>query len=252
LRHLWRALEKNLCCRLFRRGRQRTCQEPSVTGRGRSSGRRFDRDHSVTTQAIFFLSQLGGTNGAAYAHATHYEPVPVDAFRALLSRVPEPVVRAATFVDIGSGMGRAVLAASECSFKQVLGVELSPALHAIAQTNLTNARNFSVRCRDIRVCCGDARRARFPRGNLVVFLFNPFDDEVLRSVLDRILASRSEHDEVLLLYHVPVHRDVLIEYDSETIAELKDGLVARLRRSQARRDPSASRRSAESRPPQSR
>jgi SAM-dependent methyltransferase len=225
-------------------------REPSgVTGTGRASGRSFDRDHGVTTQALFFLSQLGSADGPAHAHATHYEPVPVQAFRALLSHVPEPFARGAAFVDIGSGMGRAVLLASEYPFKQVLGIELSPALHAVASTNLSRARNFTARCRDLRLHCGDARRARLPKGDLVVFLFNPFDDEVLRCVLDRIVLSRSEQDTVILLYHVPVHRDVLLEYRGETIAEGTDQLVVGLggrafRRCLRRRGLFASKRSA--------
>ncbi|MBV8066403.1 MAG: class I SAM-dependent methyltransferase [Candidatus Eremiobacteraeota bacterium] len=200
---------------------------PRVTGNGRAAGRRFDRDHGVTTQALFFLSQLGDAGGPAYARATHYEPVPVRSFRALLSHVPEPFLRTSVFVDVGSGMGRAVLLASEYPFKQVLGIELSPSLHAIAQTNLSSAADIPTRCRDVRLRCGDARRARFPKGDLVIFLFNPFDDEALRCVLDRILSSRSDWDEVLLLYYVPVHRDVLLERESETVAEPAEGLVTR-------------------------
>jgi SAM-dependent methyltransferase len=202
---------------------------PRVTTSGRSGGRRFDRDHGVTTQALFLLSQLGSTAASAYAHATHYEPVPVERFRALIACVPEPFVRGATFVDVGSGLGRAVLLASEYPFKQVTGIELSPALHTIARSNLADARGLAVRCRDVRLRCGDARRWRFPKGNLVVFLFNPFDDVVVRTVLERVLASRQAGDGVILLYHVPVHRDAVAEYANETYADTEDGLVVGLR-----------------------
>jgi hypothetical protein len=34
---------------------------------------------------------------------------------------------------------------------------------------------------------------------------------------------------VILLYHVPVHRDAVEEYVSETYADTEDGLVVRLR-----------------------
>jgi len=202
---------------------------PRVATSGRAGGRRFDREHGVTTQALFLLSQLGSTAASAYRHATHYEPVPVATFRALLTRVPEPFMRTATFVDVGSGMGRAVLLASEYPFKQVTGIELSPALHAIARSNLAGARGLAVRCRDVRLRCGDARRFRFLKGNLVVFLFNPFDGAVVRTVLERVLASRRADDGVILLYHVPVHRDAVEEYVSETYADMEDGLVVRLR-----------------------
>ena len=212
-----------------------------MSGTGRASGRRFDRDHGVTTQALFLLSQLGSTRGEAYSHATHYEPVPVEAFEALVALVPPAFVAASTFVDAGSGMGRAVLLASRRPFKQVVGIELSPALHAIASANLAGARDLERGCRDVRLLRGDARRATYPKGDLVVFLFNPFDEIVLRATLERILASRSEGDEVLLLYHVPVHRDVVSEFAGEIVADTADGLVARLTRSRGRPDPSASR-----------
>lgn len=214
---------------------------------GRASERRFDREHGVTTQAIFFLSQLGSVENEAYAHATHYEPVLVEAFRTLLAHVDEAVVRRSTFVDVGAGMGRAVLLASEYPFKQVLGIELSPALHAIASSNLSAARDLAARCRDVRLRCVDARRAAYPKGDLVVFLFNPFDETVLRRVLDRIVGSRQPHESVIVLYHVPVHRDAVAEYSSATFAETEDGIVVALTHSQERPDPSANRRSAESR-----
>lgn len=223
-----------------------------MSSSGRAAGRRFDRDHGVTTQAIFFLSQLGSIENEAYAHATHYEAVPVEAFRALLAHVNEAVVRRSTFVDVGAGMGRAVMLASEYPFKQVLGIELSPALHAIASSNLSTARDLAVRCRDVRVRCGDARRVRYPKGDLVVFLFNPFDETVLRAVLDRIVGSRRPEDRVVVVYYEPVYRDALLEYASTTIAESKDGIVVAFRRSPKRRDLSVSTRSAKSRSPQNR
>ena len=200
-----------------------------MAGAGRSSGRGFDRAHGVTTQALLLLGQLEPASGDAYAHATHYEPVPVEAFGELLASVPEPLVRAAAFVDVGCGMGRALLLAAQHPFKQVVGIELSPALHAIAQENLATARGLDVRCRDVRIRGGDARRFRFPKGDLVVFLFNPFDHEVLRAVLERIVRSRAARDRVMLLYHVPVHRDVVAEFAAETVYDGPAGIVAVLR-----------------------
>ncbi len=200
----------------------------AVATSGRSSGRRFDREHGVTTQAIFFLSQLDDVRRPSYAHATHYEPVPIEAFRALLPRVPEALVRTATFVDAGAGMGRAILLAAEHPFKQVVGIEVCPALVAIARDNVARATGLAVRCRDVRIASGDVRRFRFPPGNLVLFAFNPFDEAVLRTTLQRAVGSRRAGDRVLLLYHVPVHRDAVAEYVGETLADTPDGLVVEL------------------------
>lgn len=196
----------------------------------RSAGRRFDHDHGVTTQALLFLGELGGSRrGEAYAHATHYEPVGVEAFKELLRRLDDETIRASTFVDLGAGMGRALLLASEYPFKQIFGIELSPPLYTVARENIENARDLDMRCRDLRVVLGDTRKRRYPKGDLVVFLFNPFDDEVLRVTLDRIVRSRAGGDRVVLVYHMPVYPDVVEEFAIDAITHIREGLIARLR-----------------------
>jgi SAM-dependent methyltransferase len=192
----------------------------------RAAGRRFDREHAVTTQALLFLGELGTHRTDAYAHATHYEPVPVGDFAALLRRVPKEVVRAATFVDVGAGMGRAVLMASEYPFKQIVGIELSPHLFEIARENLATGAGFAVACRDVRLIRADARKRRFPAGDLVVFLYNPFDASALEAVLDRI-DERRGGGEVWLLYHTPVHGDAVSARDYEAVATFPGAAVYR-------------------------
>jgi SAM-dependent methyltransferase len=163
--------------------------------------------------------------------------VPVADLHAMLALVPQEAVRASTFVDVGAGMGRAVLVASEYPFKQIVGIELSPALFEIARENVASARGLRTQCRDIRLIRGDARRRKFPSGNLVVFLFNPFDGEALRVTLDRIVASRAARDTVYVLYHTPVHYSVLHEFVAEGIGALTDAIVARLSGAAARATP---------------
>lgn len=192
----------------------------------RAAGRRFDREHGVTTQALLFLGELGTDRGEAYAHATHYEPVPIADFRALMRRVPKEFVRASTFVDVGAGMGRGVLLAREFPFKQIVGVELSPHLFEIARENLARAHGLDIGCRDVRLVRADARKRRMPRGDLVVFLYNPFDAEALDSVLDRI-GDRREARDVWLLYHTPVHGDLVVRRGYETVATFSDAAAYR-------------------------
>jgi SAM-dependent methyltransferase len=195
----------------------------------RSSGRRFDKEHGVTTHAVMLLSQLDDDRSSeAYAHVTHYEAVPVADLRKMLACVPEAFARDATFVDVGAGMGRAVLMASEYPFKQIVGIELSPALFEIARENVARAHDLKTQCRDIRLTCGDARKRRFPNGNLVVFLFNPFDAGALRTTLERVVASRSARDVVYVLYHTPEHLGTLLEFGGEPIAGFPFGVISRL------------------------
>lgn len=190
----------------------------------RSAGRRFDHDYGVTTQAILFLTDLDPEAvGDAGAHATHYEAVPVGDFRSLIATLPPEAIAASTFVDIGAGMGRAVLLASEYPFKQVVGIEVSPGLYEIARDNLERADRSRRVCRDVRLVRADARMWKFPPGNLVVFLYNPFDAEALRATLGSIM-HRNDPGTTWILYHTPTEASVLEAMPEwQLLAEARSG-----------------------------
>jgi SAM-dependent methyltransferase len=199
--------------------------------KSRSGGRRFDHDYGVTTHAVLFLTDLDpDAVGDAGSHATHYEAVPVADFRSLLAVVPKDLIANATFVDVGAGMGRAVILAAQRRFKQVLGIEVSPGLYEVAKENLAIARERGLRCNDVRLVRDDARIARYPPGDLVVFLFNPFDADALRTTLASI-ANRRDRGDTWLLYHTPVERAVLDSMPEwELVAQIDCGAVYALPR----------------------
>ncbi len=194
---------------------------------GPRAGRRFDAELGVTTEALIFLGDLDPEAiGPNIEHATHYEPTPVGDFDPLLDLVPIPLERA-TFVDLGAGMGRAVFLAARRPFRQAIGVEISPALYEVALENLAKIPRETLRCRDVRIVRADAAGYRFPRGDLVVYLYNPFDGAILAQILDR-LAKDAKHD-VALVYHTPVERAVIEAHPAfELAAESATGAVYRL------------------------
>jgi len=181
----------------------------------------------VATEALIFLGDLDPEAiGPNIVHATHYEPTPVGDFAPLLELVPFPL-GGATFVDLGAGMGRALMLAARLPFRQAIGVEISPALCEIARDNLKTTPRGDLRCRDLRIVRGDAAGYRFPRGDLVVYLFNPFDGAVLADVLDRL--ARDLTREVALVYHTPVERAVIEAHAAfELAGESPAGAVYRL------------------------
>ena len=127
---------------------------------GRRSGQRFDADNRVTTEALIFLGDLDPEAiGPSIEHATHYEPTPVGDFAPLLAHVPFALERA-TFVDLGSGMGRGIFLAARYPFKTVVGVEFSRALHEVAKDNLARIDPATLLCRDVRIICADATARR--------------------------------------------------------------------------------------------
>lgn len=93
------------------------------------------------------------------------------------------------FVDLGCGKGRALLCAAAFPFRQVLGVEWSADLCAIARRNIAVYPPRLQRCRDLHVHCGNVLDYQFPATDTVFYLFDPFGPGILRQVFDRIHAS---------------------------------------------------------------
>jgi len=175
---------------------------------GRRAGQRFDAEYGVTTEAMFFLSDIDGEHldRDAVRHATHYEPVAIDDFEQIMEHVPEHVIRDATFVDVGCGLGRAVFLAMRYPFKRIVGIELSSGLYESCRSNLRAYARFPVKCADVRFVNGDARKFDYPSGDLVLFLYNPFDAEALRETLAQV-ARRENAVRTWLLYHTPEHAE---------------------------------------------
>jgi len=195
---------------------------------GRRAGQRFDAEHGVTTEALVFLGELDpDAIGPSLEFATHYEPTPVAQAEALLDALPAPEM--ATFVDLGAGMGRVVMLAARRPYRAVIGVEISPALVEIARENLASVRDSQRIVRDVKIVGADAAAYAFPRGDLVVYMYNPFRGPVLDAALANLRTSAEARD-VMLLYHTPVERDTIDATGAfELVADLGFGLVYRLR-----------------------
>jgi SAM-dependent methyltransferase len=161
-------------------------------------GLAWDRDHDVETAIPVSQSDFAvrDTN-----HAVHYEPIDIACFHKALATLPVPLEDLA-FLDLGSGKGRALLLAAGYPFHRVIGVEYSPLLHEIATQNLTTY-NGPLLCRP-ELVCSDVRRYAFPVEPLLVFLFNPFQSEILAEVLVTLEQSiRSHPRPVWVLYYFP-------------------------------------------------
>ena len=113
----------------------------------------------------------------------NYEPTPPAVIEAILDDLMDLPPQAWAFVDLGSGKGRVVLLAGMRPFREVVGIEKRRALHRRAQTNLKRFTGTLVR--RPRLVCGDALEAALPDGPMVLFLYNPFGEDVLDAVLRR-------------------------------------------------------------------
>jgi SAM-dependent methyltransferase len=115
-----------------------------------------------------------------------------------------------TFVDLGSGKGRALLLASRFPFRQIVGVEISPELSDMAATNVERFSTPWQTCHEIEARVGDAAEFIYPAGRLVVFLYQPFLSPVLKKCLKNLARSLdAEPREVYVMYVNPVYERLL-------------------------------------------
>ena len=152
----------------------------------------FDAAHGVRTSGLIAGRHL--KSGHRHdRHATAYYGVAPSVFQSLVQRwqrsKPAADLDQFTFIDIGAGMGRALLLAAEMPFRAVVGVELHPTLARIARRNLALWRAANRARTSTRVVCGDATEYKFPQGPCLVFLFNPFGPAVMRRLLKKIVVA---------------------------------------------------------------
>jgi SAM-dependent methyltransferase len=163
----------------------------------------FDLEFAVRTSGLVAGRHL--KSGHRHdRHSTAYYGVAPSVFHALIKKwqksEPSAAIEEFTFVDVGAGMGRAVLLASEMRFKAVVGVELHATLTRIARKNAAVWRKAGKARAPIRIICGDAVEFDWPAGPCLAFLFNPFGETVMKRLVKswkRSFAGRAEELDIL-------------------------------------------------------
>jgi hypothetical protein len=209
----------------------------------------LDRLVAADTSRRVSLRGMGiGDIAAKQAHT--YEPTPGRLLRLVLMGL-NCSYRDFTFVDLGSGKGRAVCVASFFPFQRIIGVELSTLLHHEAKRNVDRLLlSGKSRCTEINLVNADAQSFEFPAANLIVYMFNPFEEMVVSAVADHLRSIWAGWSEIIVVYYNPVFRNVFDATDfleplgSEVLSPILDRFIVEwpiaLYRSKSQRDPLAS------------
>lgn len=125
-----------------------------------------------------------------------YVPSSYAVLRRVLRRVnlgPDDV-----FVDLGAGMGRSVFAASWMGARRAVGVEIDPALVALATANLARSR---LRDRQVEFVERGAEAYEQDQST-VLFMFNPFGAGTMAAVARQIEAGLKKNPRNLRIAYV--------------------------------------------------
>jgi hypothetical protein len=121
-----------------------------------------------------------------------YEPTRRDLFDKALRSLP---IRLAdyNFIDLGAGKGWALVLASEYSFKSITGVEYSKVLADSASVYIRAHQKQSGLHACIQCIWGDATDFNLPNEPTIIYLYNPFQGDVMDRVIANIEMSLRDH-----------------------------------------------------------
>lgn len=167
----------------------------------------FDLRHGTDTAQRKNLDDLS-FESENKANAVHYQASRAAPLARLLSTFEIP--REGTFVDFGSGKGRVLLLAIQSGFRRVVGVEFSAELCAVARRNLAAVKQRLGPPVEVEIAEIDAAKFEILKDQTVFYLYNPFNEVVLKQVMANLRESLSHSArKVWLIYNTPVHREVV-------------------------------------------
>ena len=183
------------------------CESTPARRRQRYGDVDYDWDYRVdtTSATVTWRERLLG-----HFHSP-YQPTEPALFKEMMASL-EISFQEFTFIDVGSGKGRALLMAADYPFRRILGVELLPDLHRVAKDNIRRYKNDSQQCFAVETICGDAREFVFPLEPMVLYLFNPLPEPALVEFVANLDGSLRENPRATyLLYHNPLLEGVLMQ-----------------------------------------
>ena len=147
----------------------------------------FDMKYRIDTinTAQLEALQIDSQNKAV---GNYYEGTNAYIFQKMISRVKLDTSQS-TFVDFGSGKGKAMFMAAERGFLRVIGVEFSIELVEVCRRNLEIFKAKSRSRTEFEIIHMDASEYVIPPDANLLFFSNPFNEELTDKVIGNILQS---------------------------------------------------------------
>jgi SAM-dependent methyltransferase len=177
----------------------------------RKMGQRFFykiKGVDFSTQNIFDLTRTGEYQ----EHGTALVSTSIDFLSKLLNdleKVIDKPLNKELFVDYGSGKGAAIIHAKKLGFEKSIGVEFAKELHEQALLNIKK-----LNLKNVDSLYADATTYTLPNNISVIYFFNPFDEIVMKKVIENIMEQKKNFD-----------NDVYVIYGNASCSILKEHLI---------------------------
>jgi SAM-dependent methyltransferase len=163
----------------------------------------FDLRYRTETHRLLELAELA-VQSRNKEHANGYMGTRIVPLRRLLRRLAHVLPRNRVLLDLGCGKGRVLMVASEFGFRRAKGVDFANDLCRVARKNCATFKRAAASATDFEIIEADAADYEIKPDENVFFLYNPFDEVVLKRVLSNIAKSvEAAPRDVVLIYCNP-------------------------------------------------
>jgi SAM-dependent methyltransferase len=163
--------------------------------------RRRERRLGIDTMEHAYGINVWGKNGGQY-----YDPIDYQCLDTILDYL-NPSPQSDVFIDYGCGLGRAIIAAAQRSFKKVIGVENNEVCLELCHKHVASAKQKSRLLCPIEVIATDAENYELPDDATKILMYNPFVEQNLMDlVLQRIENSLQRQPRRIDLVYAPLHK----------------------------------------------
>lgn len=161
----------------------------AVGGKGDSRSRTFLSDLEIPS--------------ANWIFGVDYSPIPPEQFKRIFASL-RLNLQEYVFIDFGSGKGRALLLASDLPFKKIIGVEFSPELHAVAQSNIKKYSSPTQLCNSLESINMDITDYQLPLEPCILYFLDPCRATIYPRILENIRKSwKAFPRNIVIVYVAP-------------------------------------------------
>lgn len=148
-----------------------------------------------STQNIYDLTRTGAYQNHGTALVSSSKDFLTQLINDLEKTIQKPLSKE-LFIDYGSGKGAAIIHAKKIGFKETIGIEFAKELH---ETALENIKKLDLE--HVKSFYADATTYVPPNNVSVIYFFNPFDEVVMKRVIENILEHKASFEhEVYVIY----------------------------------------------------
>jgi len=180
----------------------------------------YDMVNKVDTGNIIFLDNLEVVDGGNKKESIEYCPTNRVALEYVFNFLSKNYnLKEFNFIDFGCGKGRVLIEATKYGFKNIIGIEFTKELFAIASENIAKLNIKNCKLYNI-----DATKFNFKNinggGKMIYYFYNPFVGKTFKKVIENIKSSKNSG---LIVYVNPICKDVLKDF--KEIDRFKDEVV---------------------------